>query len=77
MQKILEDRGIPYTGEGVEGSRTAFDKLLTKEKFREHNVAGFNQSVGQRINRKPFDSSGIRREHGDRRGCGFLARVSR
>ncbi len=38
LQKILEDRGIPYTGEGVEGSRTAFDKLLTKEKFREHNV---------------------------------------
>src|SRR4029077_17061712 len=38
LQKILEDRGVPYTGEGVEGSRTAFDKFLTKEKFREHNV---------------------------------------
>src|SRR5207248_5880987 len=25
-------------GEGIEGSRTAFDKFLTKEKFREHNV---------------------------------------
>ena len=39
LQKILEERGVPYTGEGVEGSRNAFDKLLTKEKFREHDVA--------------------------------------
>jgi len=38
LQKILEDRGIPYTGEGIEGSRNAFDKFLTKEKFREHNI---------------------------------------
>src|ERR1700747_1018764 len=39
LQKILEDRGIPYTGEGVEGSRNAFDKILSKQKFLEHNVA--------------------------------------
>ena len=32
-------RGVPYTGEGVEGSRAAFDKILSKEKFREHDVA--------------------------------------
>jgi D-alanine-D-alanine ligase len=38
LQKILEDRGVPYTGEGIEGSRNAFDKFLTKEKFREHGV---------------------------------------
>jgi len=38
LQKILEDRGVSYTGEGVEGSRSAFDKFLTKEKFRAHNV---------------------------------------
>jgi len=38
LQKILEERGVPYTGEGVEASRTAFDKILSKEKFREHNV---------------------------------------
>jgi D-alanine-D-alanine ligase len=38
LQKILEDRGVAYTGDGVEESRTAFDKLLTKEKFRDHNV---------------------------------------
>jgi D-alanine-D-alanine ligase len=29
---------VPYTGDGVEGSRAAFDKILSKEKFREHNV---------------------------------------
>lgn len=33
IQEILEARGIPYTGEGVEGSRIAFDKILTKQKF--------------------------------------------
>lgn len=38
IQKILEERGIPYTGENVEGSRTAFDKISSKEKFREHGV---------------------------------------
>src|SRR2546423_4066214 len=38
LQKILEDRGVAYTGDGVEESHAAFDKLLTKEKFREHNV---------------------------------------
>jgi len=38
LQKILEERGVPYTGDGVEPSRAAFDKILSKEKFREHNV---------------------------------------
>jgi D-alanine-D-alanine ligase len=38
LQKILEARGVPYTGDGVEASRAAFDKILSKEKFREHNV---------------------------------------
>ena len=38
LQRILERRGIAYTGEGVEGSRTAFDKIRSKEKFREHGV---------------------------------------
>ena len=38
LQKILEERGVPYTGDGVEESLNAFDKILTKEKFREHNV---------------------------------------
>jgi D-alanine-D-alanine ligase len=38
LQEILEERGVPYTGDGVESSRAAFDKILSKEKFREHNV---------------------------------------
>ena len=38
VQKILEDRGIAYTGEGVQGSELAFDKIRSKEKFREHGV---------------------------------------
>jgi len=33
IQKILQDRGVPYTGEGVEGSRVAFDKILSKKQF--------------------------------------------
>lgn len=33
LQAILEEKGIAYTGEGVEGSRIAFDKILSKKKF--------------------------------------------
>ncbi len=33
VQRILEERRIPYTGAGVETSRIAFDKVLSKEKF--------------------------------------------
>jgi D-alanine-D-alanine ligase len=39
VQQILEDRGLPYTGEGVAGSRLAFDKILSKEKFTTHAVS--------------------------------------
>ena len=38
LQEILEERGVPYTGDGAEASRAAFDKILSKEKFREHGV---------------------------------------
>ena len=38
VQQILEDRGVAYTGEGVAGSRAAFDKLLSKKKFTEHRI---------------------------------------
>lgn len=33
IQEILEAKGVPYTGEGVEGSRLAFDKIESKRKF--------------------------------------------
>jgi D-alanine-D-alanine ligase len=38
VQKILEDRGVPYTGEGVAESELAFDKIRSKEAFREHGI---------------------------------------
>jgi D-alanine-D-alanine ligase len=38
IQKILERRGIGYTGDGASESESAFDKIRTKEKFREHGV---------------------------------------
>jgi D-alanine-D-alanine ligase len=38
VQQILEERGVAYTGEGVKGSQLAFDKIRSKEKFREHGV---------------------------------------
>jgi D-alanine-D-alanine ligase len=38
VQQLLEDRGIPYTGEGVTESRLAFDKIPSKEKFTQHGV---------------------------------------
>jgi D-alanine-D-alanine ligase len=33
LQGILDARGIPYTGEGREGSYLAFDKIKTKHRF--------------------------------------------
>lgn len=39
LQQILEERGIPYTGEGVAESALAFDKIRSKEAFRQHDVA--------------------------------------
>ena len=38
VQRILEKRGVPYTGEGVQESELAFNKIRSKEKFREHEV---------------------------------------
>jgi D-alanine-D-alanine ligase len=38
IQRILEERGVPYTGDGVEASATAFDKIRSKEKFENHGV---------------------------------------
>lgn len=38
LQKILDGRGIAYTGEGAAGSELAFDKIRSKEAFRQHDV---------------------------------------
>jgi D-alanine-D-alanine ligase len=39
IQRILEDRGVAYTGEGVKGSEAAFDKIKSKELFDRGRVA--------------------------------------
>lgn len=39
VQRVLEGRGIAYTGEGVAESELAFDKIRSKEAFRQHDVA--------------------------------------
>ena len=38
VQRILEERGIAYTGEGAAESELAFDKIRSKEAFRQHDV---------------------------------------
>jgi D-alanine-D-alanine ligase len=38
LQEILEGRGILYTGEGVQESRIAFNKIRSKEKFQAGGV---------------------------------------
>jgi D-alanine-D-alanine ligase len=38
IQRILESRGVAYTGEGVAESEMAIDKILTKKCFEQHGV---------------------------------------
>jgi D-alanine-D-alanine ligase len=38
IQAILDQRGVVYTGEGVRGSRLAFDKIESKKRFIEYGV---------------------------------------
>lgn len=38
IQRILDERGVTYTGENASKSRLAFDKIATKEKFRHSEV---------------------------------------
>src|SRR4051794_9854170 len=38
VQQILEDRGVPYTGEGVRESELAFNKIKSKDAFQQHEV---------------------------------------
>ncbi|QQY08831.1 MAG: D-alanine--D-alanine ligase [Candidatus Xiphinematobacter sp.] len=33
LQELLEEMGIPFTGDGAAGCRLAFDKVLTKRRF--------------------------------------------
>lgn len=56
LQELLEDRGIRYTGEGPEGSRLAFDKILAKRRFSERGVPTPAHEViraGERPRRAP------------------------
>src|SRR4029453_12112349 len=34
LQKILEDRGVAYTGDGIKESRILFEKLFSRKNFR-------------------------------------------
>jgi D-alanine-D-alanine ligase len=38
VQRILEDRGVAFTGDGAKESELTFDKIRSKEKFLEHGV---------------------------------------
>ena len=38
LQRILDGRGVRYTGEGVVGSELAIDKISTKRRLLEHGV---------------------------------------
>ena len=38
LQRILEAKGIPYTGEGIAGSELAIDKIAAKRRFKERGV---------------------------------------
>jgi D-alanine-D-alanine ligase len=39
LQRVLEEGGIPYTGDGSRESEIAFDKIRTKKKFEAAGVA--------------------------------------
>ncbi|MEP7070920.1 MAG: D-alanine--D-alanine ligase [Verrucomicrobiota bacterium] len=38
IQRILETRGVPYTGDGVRASEIAFDKIESKKRFEDAGV---------------------------------------
>ena len=38
LQQVLENRGVPYTGDGVKESWTAFDKIESKKRFEAADV---------------------------------------
>lgn len=54
IQAILEARGVPYTGEGVEQSRLAFDKILSKRRFDAAGVPNAQWHIVRRGERPHF-----------------------
>lgn len=54
IQRILEDRKIPYTGSGPEASRRSFDKLLSKEIFIAAGLPTPEYAVVKRGDPNPF-----------------------
>ena len=38
VQERLEQEGVPYTGTGIQGSRIAFNKELTKQAFEKYDI---------------------------------------
>jgi len=55
IQAILEKRGVAYTGDGVKESELAFDKIRSKQKFREQNVETPEWEVVHPGRRPTFD----------------------
>ncbi|MCX7713516.1 MAG: D-alanine--D-alanine ligase [Chthoniobacterales bacterium] len=53
VQTDLEALGLRYTGEGVEGSRIAFDKRLTKRRFEEYGIKTPRWELLNDPNQKP------------------------
>ncbi|HEY2952390.1 MAG TPA: D-alanine--D-alanine ligase [Verrucomicrobiae bacterium] len=51
VQRRLEELGVPYTGCGVEASRIAFDKVLTKQRCLEADIPTAKFAV--------FDAPGV------------------
>lgn len=45
LQQLLERRGLPYTGARAASSERAFDKLISKKLFLEHDVPTPGQEV--------------------------------
>jgi D-alanine-D-alanine ligase len=55
VQEILDRTGVPYTGEGVDGSRAAFDKIESKRLFVESDVPTAPYVTLRRSEKLEFD----------------------
>lgn len=56
VQRVLEGRGVPYTGCGIDSSARAFDKLASKRAFVAAGVPTPEFAVcGPQTDRPPFD----------------------